>query len=236
MGGDLSIGEMFAQVFQHAADLAFRVVPGTIIALQSTASDQVSGPITAGLSPIEEPVTTASIVSYLEQTASAQQYQSLVHGWSVYVAVAMAVSLLLATLAIYCFIRIRQLRHFERLRFEAAGQTVVAKDIPRTHLRWNRVREQIQSDSEQNWRLAILEADIMLSELLDMLGYRGDTIADKLKNADRRTFNSLDAAWEAHKIRNRVAHEGASLHLPQSEARRVIQLYERVFREFQIIQ
>ena len=75
----------------------------------------------------------------------------------------------------------------------------------------------------------------MLNELLDLQGYKGETIADKMKQVDRAKFNSIDAAWEAHKIRNRVAHEGTTADLDAREARRVIGLYERVFKEFHYI-
>ena len=76
----------------------------------------------------------------------------------------------------------------------------------------------------------------MLNELLDVLGYRGETMADKMKQVVRGDFNTIDLAWEAHKVRNRVAHEGAEHLLSGREARRVISLYEQVFREFKFIE
>ena len=39
--------------------------------------------------------------------------------------------------------------------------------MPRTQLRWNGILEEANSDDERKWRLAILEADIMLNELLE---------------------------------------------------------------------
>jgi hypothetical protein len=93
----------------------------------------------------------------------------------------------------------------------------------------------IGSDNPSDWRLAILEADIILDELLSELGYTGDTIGDKLKKAHRGDFKSLDHAWEAHRIRNAIAHEGQDFVLTQREARRILDLYEMVFREFDYI-
>jgi hypothetical protein len=92
--------------------------------------------------------------------------------------------------------------------------------------RWQNVVAHISSDSPANWRLAILEADIVLAEVLDRAGYIGETIGDKLKNAERRPFAGLNAAWEAHKVRNLIAHEGQNFELTQREARRVINLYQ----------
>lgn len=101
--------------------------------------------------------------------------------------------------------------------------------------RWQTVEGHINSDNPSEWRLAILEADIVLDELLDTLGYFGDTMGEKLKGADTGKFRTLNNAWEAHKIRNAIAHEGADFTLTKREARRIIDLYESVFREFNFI-
>ncbi len=98
--------------------------------------------------------------------------------------------------------------------------------------RWQKVLEHIASDNPSDWRLAVLEADIVLEETLDQAGYIGDTLGDKLKKAEHRPFASLNAAWEAHKVRNTIAHQGQSFDLTQRDARQAIALFEAVFREF----
>ncbi len=101
--------------------------------------------------------------------------------------------------------------------------------------KWQRILAHIDSQNEGDWRLAILEADIMLDDLLDKLELPGETMGDKLKAIEKSDFTTLDNAWEAHKIRNQIAHEGVDFMLNQREARRVIELYRTVFEEFQII-
>ena len=68
-----------------------------------------------------------------------------------------------------------------------------------------------------------------------MLNLHGDTIGDKLKAVEKSDFLTIDNAWEAHKARNQIAHDGADFQLNQREAMRIISLYESVFREFQMI-
>ena len=101
--------------------------------------------------------------------------------------------------------------------------------------KWKIVEENINSDDASKWKLSILEADIILGELLDSLNLPGDNIGDKLKNVERGDFEHIEEAWEAHKIRNAIAHEGSDFLLTQREAKRVVALYESVFREFEII-
>ena len=99
---------------------------------------------------------------------------------------------------------------------------------------WERVLNHIESTSESDWRLAVLEADIILDTLLDNMRLPGETMADKLKAVEKSDFTTIDSAWEAHKIRNQIAHE-AYFVLSQHEARRVVGLYQTVFEEFRII-
>lgn len=96
---------------------------------------------------------------------------------------------------------------------------------------WENIRSKLLSDSPSDWRLAIIEADIYLDRLLDAKGYTGDTIGDKLKNLSDGRLPSLQVAWEAHKVRNRIAHDGAQFVLTMPEARRVLSQYETVFRD-----
>jgi len=98
--------------------------------------------------------------------------------------------------------------------------------------RWNTVLRYLFSVNESDWKLAIIEADSMLDLLLDQLGFKGENLGEKLKSADRETFHNLSSAWEVHVVRNRIAHEGQQFELTQHEAKRLVALYEQIFREF----
>jgi len=101
--------------------------------------------------------------------------------------------------------------------------------------KWKIVQEHINSSDANMWKLAILEADIILADLLESLHLPGDTIADKLKAVDASDFRTIEDAWEGHKIRNAIAHQGSDFLLNEREAKRVIRLYEKVFLEFEMI-
>lgn len=96
--------------------------------------------------------------------------------------------------------------------------------------RWRKVLEHIESQNPNDWRLAILEADILLDDMLKEQGRPGETLGERLKSLDRATFLEHDKAWEAHKIRNLIAHEGTNFTLPHREARRIVSLYQDVLR------
>jgi hypothetical protein len=101
--------------------------------------------------------------------------------------------------------------------------------------RWEHVRELASGTSESDWRLAILEADILLNDLLVDQGYRGESIGERLRDANPLQFRTLDLAWKAHKVRNDIAHAGSEYHLSQRDADATLDLYRRVFEEFDYI-
>lgn len=100
---------------------------------------------------------------------------------------------------------------------------------------WEKVLKRTESMNEDDWKLAIIEADIMLADLLDKLHLLGESIGEKLKAVDKSDFRTLDNAWEAHKVRNEIAHGGSSFVLTRHRMMEVINLYKSVFEEFKII-
>ncbi len=155
--------------------------------------------------------------------------------WGPLYPVSIIITLAFVAGIIYCILRILTIRRIEYARFHKRSHTVEAEDVPRTQLRWARIMEHAASNDEHQWRLAILEADIMLNELLDLKGYKGETMSEKMKRVNPADFHSIDAAWDAHKVRNKVAHEGSESPLTEREKNRVIGLYKRVFEEFGFI-
>ena len=115
------------------------------------------------------------------------------------------------------------------------SETVLPGVIPRNET-WENIRAKFLSANQSDWRLAIIEADIYMDKLLDARGYHGDTVSDKLKQITPAELGSIQIAWEAHKVRNRIAHDGASFVLTQPEARRVLSYFEIVFRDLEVIE
>lgn len=142
--------------------------------------------------------------------------------------------ILLAALA-YVLIRDRQIRLEEEVAFKAKAHLPHMEMGAPKNEQWQRVLDLISSDRPNDWRVAILEADVILDELVSEKGYMGDNLGEKLKSIDPGDIQTLDAAWEAHKVRNALAHGRTDEVLTKREARRVIELYRRVFDEFDYI-
>ncbi|QSH39332.1 hypothetical protein JXR01_03460 [Candidatus Kaiserbacteria bacterium] len=152
------------------------------------------------------------------------------------------VSLIMGIGIVYAMLRIRQIRkaearYYAQQPLSTIGQRIFgvenihAEESDIYVTRWNSITRHVNSENDNDWRQAILEADVLLDTMITNLGYIGEGLGEKMKQVKRSDLNSIDDAWEAHKIRNRVAHEGSNFEITHREAKRVIGLYEKVFTE-----
>ncbi|OGI59770.1 hypothetical protein A3F19_01055 [Candidatus Nomurabacteria bacterium RIFCSPHIGHO2_12_FULL_37_29] len=150
------------------------------------------------------------------------------------------------TIIIYTSVRMFEIRKKEKkhLEHEIAEYTQHQREQEKKskqgeevskNPRWVKTLNYIFSEHPSDWKLAVIEADSMLEELIGQLGFKGETLGEKLKGANQGNFRNLTTAWEVHTIRNRIAHEGVAYELSQHEAKRVTALYERIFREYGFI-
>ncbi len=116
--------------------------------------------------------------------------------------------------------------------FEEAPMTPPSINDFKDHPKFAVIQGYMSSTSEALWRIGIMEADNLLLETLREKGYRGDGLGEMLKTA---SFKTIDLAWDAHKIRNRIAHEGSDFELTEREAKRAFVLYESVLRELKVV-
>lgn len=168
------------------------------------------------------------------------------HVVSIYHNILFFLSLFFLTLMAYCAIRLIEIRikEHKHLKHEieeyAHHQAEKAKQKEKEgavskNERWIKTLNYLFSEHPNDWKLAVIEADTMLEALLSDLGFKGESLGDKLKSATQEKFRDLTLAWEVHNIRNRIAHEGASFELSHREAKRVIAIYEQIFHNFGFI-
>lgn len=157
----------------------------------------------------------------------------LAHLWLWIIAIGYFLALLGLFVIIYTTVRLFELRERERKFYQTIILTPEASS--ELHERWKHIEKLIGGSTPSEWREAIIEADIMLDDVLAQQGYLGDGVGEKLKSVDPARVGSLQDAWDAHKVRNQIAHEGSAFNLSDTLARRTIARYANVFREFKAI-
>ena len=162
--------------------------------------------------------------------------QWLLRAWEIYSIIAFIVSAILIVGIIYAYIRFNQLSEIEvqniaeaeRMWKELYGENA-------GNSQWNQIQSHLDSESPNDWKLAIIEADIMLDKTLTDAGYAGTSVGEKLKSASPQSMTTIRDAWDAHMIRNKIAHQGSDFVLTKRTARETITKYQRVFQEFGVM-
>src|SRR6187551_2446178 len=80
------------------------------------------------------------------------------------------VSIILITVIIYSQMRLREI---EAEQHKKLKEVIEVDPTPHKNERWDKVIMHGNSPNSSDWRTAIIEADSMLDELLDKMGYAG---------------------------------------------------------------
>jgi hypothetical protein len=152
--------------------------------------------------------------------------------WGIFVFFSFLISITM--LALYAYASTRRWQYYalgdKELRDAEALYDELYRGVKKNS-RLDDVFMHIESDNPNDWKLAIIEADIILDDLLKERGYVGNSLGERLKSISPSQLSTLNDAWEAHKIRNHIAHDGADFVLTHRLAQDTINRYRRVFGE-----
>jgi hypothetical protein len=110
------------------------------------------------------------------------------------------------------------------------------KDMPkkRSLKAWRSIQRHYFAGSDNDLKVALVEADNLLDEALRVGGVRGENLGDRLKSLTEAQLPNIDRIWEAHKLRNRLVHE-TDFRLTRDTAERALAVYRDAFRELGLL-
>jgi len=158
--------------------------------------------------------------------------------WEIIGLISMFISILALVIIIFSLVRMYEIQVFDKEEIDHEIAHALAKDKERDrnlNPRWKYVLTLIESPNESDWRISIIEADTLLEETLKDRGLVGNTMAELLEEAKSNGYHGIQSAWDAHLVRNRIAHEGQNFSISQVEGRRVIKLYQNIFEDMEVI-
>lgn len=165
-------------------------------------------------------------------------YRLLTQPWSFYLPAWFTVFWLLVSVILWIVIIVLAFRIIKLRDAEAADLHLMLEskvpDKNNKNERWEKVLKYLESENPAEWKLAIIEADNMLDDLVKTVNPGGENLGERLKGIEPSDFLTLQEAWDAHKVRNQIAHESDFV-LNKREALRVIGLFRKVFEEFSFI-
>ena len=143
--------------------------------------------------------------------------------------VATIISMIALAVIVYSFIRLQEIIGAEK---EELGLALLWEhERIEKNERWERVEEYMRSLNPSDWKIAVLEADNILDDVVKRMGYQGETMGERMKMIEASDFPYLDDAWRAHKTRNDIEHQGGEHVLTRALAEQTINIYHRIFKE-----
>ncbi|MFQ6049874.1 MAG: hypothetical protein ACE5J0_02420 [Candidatus Paceibacterales bacterium] len=102
--------------------------------------------------------------------------------------------------------------------------------VKRIDKKWREIKERLKLGTESEAKLAVIEADSLLDDILKKLGYTGESLGERLDKLTPDVLVNLEEVRRAHKIRSNVIHD-PSYHLDIETAERALKIYEKALVE-----
>jgi hypothetical protein len=120
------------------------------------------------------------------------------------------------------------------LRMMIRGTEIPKFPKERLRKKWESIERKLESREEAKAKLALIEADKLIDNLLKQAGYRGKTMTERLEQITPAQISNIDDLWQAHKLRNRLVHDSETK-VAYHEIREAVEVYKKVLEEFEVL-
>ena len=96
--------------------------------------------------------------------------------------------------------------------------------------RWQEIRKHVESFIVAEWKLAVIEGDKFVDDVLKTAGFAGESMGERLMLIKPDQIINLQYLWDAHKLRNLLVHD-PDFNLTHQQATFAINAFESVLRE-----
>jgi len=96
---------------------------------------------------------------------------------------------------------------------------------------WLEIKKKLESDKEEDWKTAVIEADSLLHRCLIKLKVGTDSLEETLEKViGKETMENIEEVKKAHQIRNQIVRE-PEFRLSREEAKKILEIYEKALKE-----
>lgn len=83
---------------------------------------------------------------------------------------------------------------------------------------WNKIKKRLLKKDEAEYKIALIDADLLVNDVLARAGFDGKTLADKLESQRAQVFTNLGAMVDADQLYQRIVRDpAAGLDYPQAK-------------------
>lgn len=96
--------------------------------------------------------------------------------------------------------------------------------------KWKKTKLRLSKRWESEAKLAIVEADGLLNEVLERTGYQGESLEQRLEQIDQSVLPNIEQILEARKIRNEIVND-PNYKIDLSKAKQIVKIYEQALQD-----
>lgn len=95
--------------------------------------------------------------------------------------------------------------------------------------KWQEIQKLLSENSSSSLKTAVIESDKLFDFYLKGLGFRGETMGERLKAAKSKLGNQNDSVWQAHILRNKIVHE-SDININHQQAKNAVNGFRNATR------
>ena len=99
---------------------------------------------------------------------------------------------------------------------------------------WERIKRHLEEKNISRAKVAVIEADRMLSETLEKIGYQGRDVGEKIAAVRPGQLIGLEEAAKSHEVFKKIV-KNPELEISVDELRESVAGYEKVFRGLELL-
>lgn len=99
---------------------------------------------------------------------------------------------------------------------------------------WQAISARFESGLEADWRTALIEADDLANEILERIGFSGESLAERMEQISSNQFPEIQDLKEAHRVRTNIENiPGYKLY--RTEAESALKKYQKGLEALEVI-
>ena len=120
--------------------------------------------------------------------------------------------------------------------------TVLGMNVPpelitqksKLQIKWNKIKERMKGEDQSDYKVAIIEGDNIIDDLIARMGYKGNNFGERLDGINPGQIENIEGLRFAHNVRNQIIHN-ENFVLTKDDAYKVLDCFEEFLRYFQVL-
>jgi len=98
--------------------------------------------------------------------------------------------------------------------------------------RWKVIQKRVETGTEYEYKLAVLEAEELFNEVLADKGFPGKTFDERVREVEKVQLPNIEEILGVHKIRNMVAYD-PNYKITKDDTQKVLAIFEKGIRNIE---